>query len=134
MIMIIILKLLFFGPYLRRAVGKIVGKNSLWHQCWSGEKSGKFKTVFFESRLASEILVVCAAKNLQRKRNMCSKVASCGYNLLILLFPRRIHHFKTDFNDINFLALYWKCACAGPIFFKMHSFGRTLVALQITKI
>ena len=30
-------------------------------------------------------------------------------------------HSKTDFNDINFLALYWKCACVGPIFFKMHS-------------
>ena len=26
-----------------------------------------------------------------------------------------------EFNDINFLALYWKCACIGPIFFKMHS-------------
>ena len=88
----------------------------------------------FSSRLGAEILVVCAAKNLQRKRNVCSKVASCGYNLLILLFPRRIHHIKTDFNDINFLALYWKCACVGPIFCKMNSFDRTLVALQITKI
>ena len=28
---------------------------------------------------------------------------------------------KTEFNIINFLALYWKCACVGPIFFKMHS-------------
>ena len=26
-------------------------------------------------------------------------------------------HSKTDFNDINFLALYWKCACVTPIFF-----------------
>ena len=28
---------------------------------------------------------------------------------------------KTEFNIINFLALYWKCACVGPIFLKMHS-------------
>ena len=131
---IIILKLLFFGPYLRRAVGKIVGKKQLVTSMlvrW--KKAGNSKQCF-SSRLGAEILVVCAAKNLQRKRNVCSKVASCGYNLLILLFPRRIHHIKTDFNDINFLALYWKCAYVGPIFFKMNSFDRTFVALQITKI
>ena len=28
---------------------------------------------------------------------------------------------KTDFNDINFLAFYLKCACVDPAFFKMHS-------------
>ena len=32
-----------------------------------------------------------------------------------------MHHSKRDFNDINFLALYWKCACVGPIFSKMQS-------------
>ena len=55
--------MLFFGPYLRRAVGKIVGKNSLWRKCRSQqEKSGKFKTVF-SSRLGAEIMVFCAATN-----------------------------------------------------------------------
>ena len=63
-------------------------------------------------------MVVCAAINLERTSNLCSKFASCGYNLLIILFSRRIHHSKTDFNDINFLGLYWKCACVGPIFFQ----------------
>ena len=76
------------------------------------KKSGKFKT---------EIMVVCVAINLERTSNLGSKAASCGYNLLIILFSRRIHRSKTDFNDINFLALYWKCACVGPIFSKMHS-------------
>ena len=66
-------------------------------------------------------MVVCAAINLERTSNLSSQVASCGYNLLIIYISRRIHHSKTDFNDINFLALYWKCAYVGPIFFKMHS-------------
>ena len=65
-------------------------------------------------------MVVCAAINWERTRNLSSKVASCGYNLLIS-FSRRIYHSKTDLNDINFLALYWKCACVGPIFFNMYS-------------
>ena len=47
--------------------------------------------------------------------------AVVNYNLIITQFSRRVPHSKTDFNDINFLALYWKCACVGPIFFKMHS-------------
>ena len=59
--------------------------------------------------------------NLERTGNLSSKVASCGYNLVVSKFSRRIPHSKTDFNDIDFLALYWKCACVGPIFFEMHS-------------
>ena len=50
-----------------------------------------------------------------------SKIVSCGYNLVVSKFSRRIPPSKTDFNDIAFLALYWKCACVGPIFFEMHS-------------
>ena len=45
--------------------------------------------------------------NLERTSNLSPKVASCGYNLVITQFSRRIPHSKTDFNDINFLALYW---------------------------
>ena len=41
--------------------------------------------------------------------------------LLNFLEEYLLPHSKTDFNDINFLALYWKFACVGPIFFKMHS-------------
>ena len=29
-----------------------------------------------------------------------------------------MHHCNTDFNDINFLALYWKCVCVGATFSK----------------
>ena len=86
------------------------------------KKSGKFKTVFFESTWRRHC-VVFAAINLERTSNLSSKVASCGYNLIIS-FSRRMHHSKTDFNDsINFLAqyMYWKCTCVGPIFFKMYS-------------
>ena len=61
-------------------------------------------------------MVVCVAINLERTSNLSSKVVSCGYDLLIILFSRRIHHSKTDFNNINFLAWYRKCACVGPIF------------------
>ena len=31
-------------------------------------------------------------------------------------FLRRIPHSETDFNDLNFLALYWKCTYVGSIF------------------
>ena len=46
------------------------------------KKSGKIKTVF-SSRLGVEIVVVCAAINLERTSNLSSKVASWGYNLII---------------------------------------------------
>ena len=46
------------------------------------KKSGKFKKVFFESTWR-RIVVVCAAINLERTSNLSSKVASCGYNLII---------------------------------------------------
>ena len=156
------------------------------------KKAGNSKRSF-SRRLGAEIMVVCAATNPERTSNLSSEVASCGYNLIIILFSRRIHNSKTDFNDINFLAfslrsgrycvgailkfwrqsrvpkkgsrdeaggfaardgsagqialdyittapppnltrllhnttsyagylaLYWKCACVGPIFCKMHS-------------
>ena len=45
------------------------------------KKSGKFKQSF-SSLLGAE--VVCVAINLERTRNLSSKVASCGYNLLII--------------------------------------------------
>ena len=84
------------------------------------KKSGKFKTVFFESTWHRNCGGFCG-HNLVRTSKLSSKVASCGYNLIIS-FSRRIHHSKTDLNDgMNFLALYWKCACVGPIFFKMYS-------------
>ena len=84
------------------------------------KKAGNSKQCF-TSRLGAEIVVDCAAINLERTSNFSSKVTSCGYNLIILI-SRRIHHSKTDFhNGIKFLALYWKCACIGPIFFKMYS-------------
>ena len=84
------------------------------------KKSGKFKTVFFESTWCRNCGGFCG-HNLERTSKLSSKVASCGYNLIIS-FSQRIHHNKTDLNDsINFLALYWKCACVGPIFFKMYS-------------
>ena len=35
---------------------------------------------------------------------------------VVITLSRRIPHSKTDFNDTNFLALYWKCACVVPIF------------------
>ena len=33
-------------------------------------------------------------------------------------FPENLslHNLLMDFKDIYFLALYWKCACVGPIF------------------
>ena len=46
------------------------------------KKSGKSKKVFFESTWR-RIVVVCAAINLERISNLSSKVASCGYNLII---------------------------------------------------
>ena len=45
------------------------------------KKSGKFKTEFFESTWRRS---VCVAINLERTGNLSSKVASCGYNLLII--------------------------------------------------
>ena len=45
------------------------------------KKSGKFKQSF-SSRLGAE--VVCVAINLERTGNLSSKVASCGYDLLII--------------------------------------------------
>ena len=47
------------------------------------KKAGNSKQSF-SSRLGAE--VVCAAINLERKSNLSSKVASCGYNLSFLLF------------------------------------------------
>ena len=46
------------------------------------KKSGNSKQGF-SSRLGAEIVVVCAAINLERTSNLSSKVASCGYNLII---------------------------------------------------
>ena len=45
------------------------------------KKAGNSKQSF-SSRLGAE--VVCAATNLERTGNLSSKVASCGYNLLII--------------------------------------------------
>ena len=45
------------------------------------KKAGNSKQSF-SSRLGAE--VVCAAINLERTGNLSSKVASCGYNLLII--------------------------------------------------
>ena len=55
--------------------------------------------------------------NLENTSNVSAKVASSGYNLLINYFSRRIPHSKKDFNDINFLAFYWKCTFLTPFFF-----------------
>ena len=44
------------------------------------KKAGNSKQSF-SSRLGAE--VVCAAINVERKGNFSSKVASCGYNLII---------------------------------------------------
>ena len=53
----------FFALIFVERVGKIVGKNSLWRQCWSQvEKSGKFKTVFFESVWHRNCGVLCGHK------------------------------------------------------------------------
>ena len=46
------------------------------------KKAGHSKP-FFSSRLGAEIVVVCAAINLERASNLSSKVVSCGYNLII---------------------------------------------------
>ena len=43
------------------------------------------------------------------------------YFYILYYFPPLTPHSKMGINDINFLALYWKCTCVGPIFFKMHS-------------
>ena len=107
----------FFGPYLRRVVGKIVGKNSLWRQCWSGKKKAGNSKQIFSSRLDAE--VVFTAINLERTGNLSSKVASCGYNLLITEEYIIVKRTLTTFT--NSLELYWKCGCVSPMFFKMHS-------------
>ena len=44
----------FFYPYLRRAVGKIVGKNQK-RQCWSGEKKREFKNSVFLVNLVQKL-------------------------------------------------------------------------------
>ena len=46
------------------------------------KKAGNSKQCF-SSRLGAEFVVVCAAINLERTSNLSSKVASCGYNLII---------------------------------------------------
>ena len=43
----------------------------------------------------------CFHSNLERTGNLSSKVASCGYNLVVSKFSRRIPHSKTDINDID---------------------------------
>ena len=48
-------KLLFFGPNLRRAVEKIVGKSILWRQCWSGEKKREIQHSVFRVDLAQKL-------------------------------------------------------------------------------
>ena len=66
-------------------------------------------------------MVVCAAINLERTSNLSSKVAAVVITLLFNSLENYII-LKTDFNDgINFLALYWKFACVGPILFKIYS-------------
>ena len=70
---------------IHRAVGKIVGKNSLWLEVGQVKKAGNSKQSF-SSRLSAEIMVVCAVINLERTSHFSLKVASCGYNLIILLF------------------------------------------------
>ena len=49
------------------------------------------------------------------------KLQAVVITLSLVKLSRRMPHSKTDFNDIDFLSLYWKCACVGPIFFEMHS-------------
>ena len=49
------------------------------------------------------------------------KLQAVVITLSLVKLSRRMPHSKTDFNDIDFLSLYWKCACVGPIFFKIHS-------------
>ena len=46
------------------------------------KKGGNSKQCL-SSRLGAEIVVVCAAINLERTSNLSSKVASCGYNFII---------------------------------------------------
>ena len=87
----------------RRAVGKIVGKYSLWRQCWSGEKKREIQTEFFESTW--------------RRSGLCGHKP--GKNRQFVFKSCIVKRTLTTFT--NFLELYWKCACVSPIFFKMHS-------------
>ena len=48
------------------------------------KKSGKFKTVSRVDLAQKWFVLVCAAINLERTGNLSSKIASCGYNLLII--------------------------------------------------
>ena len=59
----------------------------------------------FSSGLGAE--VVCAAINLERTGNLSSKVASCGYNLLLFNFLEEYIIVKRTLTTFtNFLELY----------------------------
>ena len=101
--------MLFFGPYLRRPVGKIVGKNSLWRQCWSGEKKRQIQNRVFRVELAQKWFV---RPQTWKEQGICLQKLQAVV-ITFLLFSRRIHRIVklTLTTFTKFLELYWKCAC-----------------------
>ena len=113
-------KLLFFGPYLRRSVGKIVGINSLWRQCWSSEKKREIQNRVFGVDLAQKWFV---RPLTWKEQAIClQKLQAVVITFLLLNFLEEYIIVKRPLTTFtNFLELYWKCAYVSPIFFKMHS-------------
>ena len=73
------------------------------------KKGGEFKTVFCDSTWRRNYGGLCGHKAGKNKQFVFKKLqAVVYYNLLIISFSRRTHYCKTDFNVINFLAIYWK--------------------------
>ena len=78
------------------------------------EKMGGFQ-IFFLPKIKMFLLITW------KEQAICLQMLQAvviTLPLLNFLEEYLLPHSKTDFNDINFLALYWKCACVGPIFFQ----------------
>ena len=71
------------------------------------KKSGKFKTVFFESTWCRNYGGL-SALNLERTSNfyICLHKLQAVVITLLFNFLEELHHSRTDFNNITFLALY----------------------------
>ena len=66
----------------------------------------------FSSRLGAEIVVVCAPI---KEQAICLQKLPVVLTLLFNFLEEYII-VKQNLTTAYFLALYWKCACVGPIF------------------
>ena len=83
---IIILKLLFFGPYLRGAVGKIVGKKKLVTSCWSGEKKREIRNSVFRVDLVQKFWWFVRPKICKEKGMCVQKLQAVVITFLFFYF------------------------------------------------